>query len=124
MSMRRTTGLGVVLLSALTLGMVLPLGCSGSPPASPPPASAVLIDMDGVRHRLPQAEADFLAGIVAAAPDTDSPDSLSLDPPYRVIVDTRDLALQPDELILMHRDGTKRWSAPGVQQRILKVVGK
>jgi len=122
--MRQSTCCRVIVFIALILSLVLPLGCRRDLPASAPPATAVLVDMDGVRHRLPQAEADYLAGIAAATPDTDTPDHIALDPPYRVIVDGVDLALRPDELTLMHGDGTRTWNAPGVQQRILKTVGK
>ncbi len=76
--------------------------------------------MDGVRHRLSQTEADFLAGLVSAKPDVDTPDRIKLDPKYSVIVDGVDLALQPDELILLHRGGTKIWKSAGVRTRILR----
>ena len=91
-------------------------GDSAAPAAQ---ATAILVDMDGVRHRLPQAEANFLAGLTSAKPDVDTTDHLSLDPPYRVIVDGVDLALEPDELILMHRGGTRQWNSSGVRARIL-----
>lgn len=122
--MTRLTTCRVIGVSALILSLVLPLGCSGNAPEPAPPATAVLVDMDGVRHRLPQEEADYLAGLVAARPDTDTPDHLALDPPYRVIVNGVDLALRPDELTLMHRDGTRTWNAPGVQKRVLEAVAK
>jgi len=83
------------------------------------PATASLVDMNGGKHRLPQAEADFLAALVSARPDADTTDHISLDSPYRVIVDKVDLALEPDGLILMHRDGTRHWKSPGVRVRVL-----
>ena len=86
-------------------------------------STAFLVDMDGVRHRLSQTEADFLAGLVSAKPDVDTPDRIKLDPKYRVIIDEVDLALQPDELILKHRGGTKFWRSTGVRARILAVAG-
>lgn len=124
MGMRRRTGCRGVVFSALCLGLAVLLGCCGRAPTPGPAATAVLVDMDGVRHGLPQAEASYLAGIVAAVPDTDTPDHIALDPPYRVILDGLDLALGSDELTLMHRDGTRTWNAPGVRSRLLKAVGK
>lgn len=106
------------------LFLALPPGCRVRPPIVSPAATAVLVDMEGIRHALPQAEADALAALIAATPDVDTPDHISLDPPYRVIVNGLDLALQNDELTLMHRRGTKRWKAPGVQARILASVQK
>ncbi len=88
-----------------------------------PAATAVLIDTDAARHWLPKAESDFLAAVVARKPDVETTDQLSLDPPYRVIVNELDLALEPDELILMHGGGTTRWKSPGVRDRILTQAG-
>ena len=122
--MRAPTISRAIALSMVMLGLVPMSGCRENAAVRAPAPVAVLIDMDGVRHRVPQAESDYLAGLVAATPDTDASDHLSLDPPYRVIVDGLDLALQPDELILMHRGGTKRWIAPGVRQRVLSAVDK
>lgn len=104
-------------MAVLAASLVL-CGCerSAAPAAV---ATAFLVDMDGVRHRLPQAEADSLNGLVSARPDGDTTDHINLDPPYRVIVNAIDLALEPDELILMHRGGTKRWNSSGVRARIL-----
>jgi|GEM_PF-3204756 len=85
--------------------------------------SAFVIDMDAARHELPQAELDFLFDLIAREPDVDTPDHINLDPPYRVIVESLDLALEPDELILMHKNGTKRWKSAGVRNRILASVG-
>jgi hypothetical protein len=86
-------------------------------------ATAILIDMDGVRHELPQSEAEFLAEVVSTQPDVDTTDHITLDPPYRVILNGDDLALEPDELILMHRGGAKSWNSSGVRARILAAVG-
>jgi hypothetical protein len=88
-----------------------------------PAATAFLIDMDGAKHRLPMAETSFLAGVVSRRPDVDTADHIKFDPKYRVIVDGVDLALQPDELILMHRGGTKSWNSSGVRARILASAG-
>lgn len=56
------------------------------------PATAFLVDIDAVRHRLSQTEADFLARLASAQPDVDTTDHISLDPQYRVILDGVDLA--------------------------------
>ena len=110
------------ILTVFVTALPILIGCERSAaPASP--ASAILVDMDGVRHRLPQAEADFLAKVVAVQPDVDTTDHISLDPPYRVIVDGDDLALEPDELILMHRGGTKSWNSSAVRARVLAAAG-
>lgn len=95
--------------------MLCGCGKSGARPAA---ATAFVVDMDGVIRRLPQAEADFLTGLVSARPDGDTTDQISLDPAYRLIVDGLDLALEPHELVLTHRGGAKRWSSSGVRARI------
>lgn len=110
------------------------VGKTVSPPDPPIPntdksaapavsATAFLLDMAGARHRLPQAEADFLAGLTAVKPAADSTDHIGLDPPYRVIVEQVDFALEADELILMHRGGTKHWNSSGVRARVLAAAG-
>jgi hypothetical protein len=114
------------------------LACPHFPPVTPwtshrffdegnldllPAATAFLIDMDGAKHWLPKGETDFLSGVVSRRPDVETTDHISLDPPYRVVVDELDLALEPDELILMHRGGTKTWNSSGVRDRILAAVG-
>jgi len=94
-----------------------------SPAAQNPGPTANLVDMKGVRHRLPQADADFLAGLVSEKPDVDTTDHIALDPPYRVLVNDVDFALEPHELILMHKGGTRLWKSSGVRERILKAAG-
>ncbi len=112
------------------------LACPHFPPVTPwtshrffdernvdllPVSTACLIDTDGVRYWLPKAETKFLSDVISADVDITAP--VSLKPSYTVIIDGVDFALEPDELIWMVPDGTKRWNSPGVRQRILTAAG-
>jgi len=78
-----------------------------------------LVDTDGKRHELKGKDKIFLIDLLSKNPDSDYDEHMKLDPMYRFFIGDIDYALEPDRVILMHKNGTKIWKSPGVRNRIL-----
>ena len=83
-------------------------------------AGATLIDMDGVRHQIPQSEASFLEELLAGNPKDGGP--ISLKPKYELVIEDVKYALEPNAVIHMLKGGTKTWESPDIQNRILSAA--
>ena len=110
------------LLTAIAIAAVLVSACS---PSKERQVGVFLVpdsSKPGQLVELPKRESDFIRGLLATPPTVDSKDYISLAPTTELQCDGDRYAVEENDLVLMHQNGTRIWKFIGLRERLMAAL--